>query len=283
MPDLKEVIERLKFLGKYANRIAKLLQAYEKLLAEKVENAYLLQKKVTEITELMSKAPDSDLKAALDTWLRDEKPMIEKAKEDFRFQFGQQLKMMFEKDGIKLRGQYPVLRLGMFTLRLNFDFGEAVLFFGPEVDKIRSGIILHPNAIYDAIKQCDSQMRPDSSSLKEAHDVLLEAYLRCIKIAGKSRGDKIRISDVLKEYVFIKQSKQFGIDARRENFREYPRIKLSYLLYQLRTNKAAELGMRLHVATFDATVDKLRSFWVPDNEEGDGTHYEYISFEEPNK
>jgi len=251
------------------------------MLSHPVDNAYLLQKKYAEIEKMASVLPDPGMKDTLDGWLKDEKAAIEKVKDDFRFQFGQQLKIMFEKDGVKLRGQYPLLRVGIYTLKLNFDFGEAVLFFGPEVEKMRSKITLHPKTIYDTIKQYDSQMKPDSSDLKTVYDDLLRAYQRCLKVANKSRGDKVLISEVLQAYVFMKQSKQFGVDARRENFREYPRIKLSYMLYQLRINKFAQEGMRLHVATFDATVDKLHSFWVPDNDEGDGTHYEYISFDEP--
>lgn len=281
MPDTREIIERIKTLSRQANRIAKLLQEYEKMLADRVENAYLLQKKIMQIEKISSTLPDPDLRGALDGWLKDEKTAIRRAIDDFRFQLGQQLKAMLENDGIRLRGQYPLLRLGMFTVKLNFEFGEAAFFFGPEVEKMKLRIPLHPKTIYDTFKEYDSAMRVDPASLEAAYEDLLAAYQRCIKIAGKSHGEKMLISEVLREYVFMKQSRQFQVDARRENFREYPRIKLSYMLYQLRTHRVAEQSMRLHVATFDATTDKSRSFWVPDNDEGDGTHYEYISFEEP--
>lgn len=266
-------------MTKRAKRLERSLQEYDEMMSRPAENAYLLQKKLTEIEKILPAMPDSDLKAALDVWLKDEKAAIEKAKDDFRFHFGQRLKELFEKDGIAVRGQYPLLRIGMYTLRLNFEFGEAALFFGPEVEKVESKIALHPQTIYDLIRQYDREVRTGPDELAGVYDDLVSAYERCLKIAGKVYGDKVLVSDVLKEYVFMRQPKQFGIDARRANFREFPRIKLSYLLYQLRTTNVAERGIRLHVATFDATTDKLSSFWVPDNEAGDGTHCAYISFE----
>ncbi|UCD19163.1 MAG: hypothetical protein JSU64_07025 [candidate division WOR-3 bacterium] len=278
--DIREAIERIKTLSRHTKKIVKTLQEYEKMLDDRVENAYLLQKKMVEIEKILSASPAPDLKKSLAEWVENEKAATLKAAEDFRFQLGQQLKTMFAKDGIKLRGQYPVLRLGMFTLKISFEFGDAVLFFGPEVEKIRSKISLHPKTIYDTVKQYDSEMRTDPADLESVYQDLVRAYQRCLKTSDRSGGDKLLISEVLREYVFIRQPKQFGIDARRENFREYPRIKLSYMLFQLRDSRMAEQNMRLHVATFDATVDKSRSFWVPDNEDGDGTHYEYISFEE---
>ncbi len=280
MADIRETIESIKTLSKYTKRIVKALQEYEKMLDDRVENAYLLQNKMVEIEKILSASPAPDLKKSLAAWVENEKAATLKAAEDFRFRLGQQLKTMFAKDGINLRGQYPVLRLGIFTLKISFEFGDAVLFFGPEVEKIRSKIPLHPKAIYDTIKQYDSEMKTRPADLDAAYHDLVRAYQRCLKISGRSGGDKLLISEVLREYVFMRQPRQFGIDARREHFREYPRIKLSYMLFQLRANRIAEQNMRLHVATFDATVDKSRSFWVPDNEDGDGTHYEYISFEE---
>ena len=260
-----------------------MLQEYEKLSTERVDNAYLLQKKIDEVEKMLGSLPDSGPKQILDGWLVEARSDAADAKDAFRFQFGQQLKALFEQDGVKVRGQYPLLRMGMFTLRMNFDFGDATLFFGPEVEKLRSKIPLQPRTIYDIIKQYDSGMKSGLADLNKIYEDLSGAYQRCLKVSGKSPGHKVLISDVLREYVFSRQSKQFGIDARRENFHEYPRINLSYMLYGLRTNRIAGDVMRLHVATFDATVDKVRSFWVPDNEEGDGTHYEYISFEEPHE
>ena len=51
------------------------------------------------------------------------------------------------------------------------------------------------------------------------------------------------------------------------------------MLYLLKKSNLLEKGIRLHVATFDATVDKIHSIWILENEDGEGTHYSQISFE----
>ncbi len=40
----------------------------------------------------------------------------------------------------------------------------------------------------------------------------------------------------------------------------------------------SDVQLKLHVANFDATTEKAKALWVPDSEEGDGTHYSYLSF-----
>jgi len=160
---------------------------------------------------------------------------------------------------------------------LNFEFGEATLFFGPEVDKIRSKIPLNAETIMVEVRRQYEGIRTPKFDATRMLNDLQTAYQRCLRLANKTSGEKILVGDVLREYVFIKQPKQFVIDARKDNYRAYPRMKLCYMLYQLKKAGIAQ-NMRLYVATFDATVDKSRSFWIPENEDGEGTYYEYVSF-----
>jgi DNA-binding transcriptional MerR regulator len=277
--DVKEIISSIKTRGRQLSKIVKLLDSYEKACSDPVDNAYIIEKKISELEKNIAALSDRDERDVLKNWLDSAKNSVSKLKDDFRFKFGQQLKNLFGKDGQKIRGQYPLLRIGFFTLKLNFEFGDATLFFGPEIERLRSKIPLQPKAIYDAIRQYEQSIRETNFDASRTFEDLYEAYKRCLIVAGKSSGDKIWITEVLKEYVFSKQSKQFMIDPSKEHFHGYPRAKLSYMLYRLKHANATERGLRLHVATFDATVDKSRSFWVPDNEEGEGTHYEYMSFE----
>jgi hypothetical protein len=277
--DVQEIIDSLKTLAKHTSKLIKLLNGYEKARTEPVANAYLLEKKLAEIDKAVSALPNIEQTEKLHIWLNKQREEIEKLKEDLRFKFGQDLTALFKKDGKTLKGQYPVLRLGLYTLRVDFEFGEAQLFFGPEIEKIKSKIPLQPQVIYQVITACDRDIKGGPFEPEKVYHDMLAAYRRCLSVADKSIGDKVLITEVLKEYVFLRQPKKFAIDATRKSFREYSRMKLSYLLFRLKSTKAIEHGMRFHVATFDATTDKLQSLWVPDNEEGDGTHYEYLSFE----
>jgi hypothetical protein len=279
--DVKEIIDKITTLTKHGKRIAKLLDAYADIKEQPVDNAYLLEKRFGEIEKALDLLPASGLHDTLSTWLQSERAVVSKLKEDFRFQFGQQLKNMFEKNGIKVRGQYPLLRIGFFTLKLNFEFGEAILFFGPEVEKLKSKIPLQAQTIYNTAKQYEQSMKGESFDETKVFQDLYAAYRRCVKNSGSSTGEKVRISEVLREYVFLKQPKLFISDPSREHYREYPRIRVSYMLYRLKVADIGASRIRFHVATFDATVDKAKSLWIPDNEEGDGTHCEYLSIESP--
>jgi hypothetical protein len=276
-----QLILSLEALSKKTVKLGKLLREYAKLKLGVAENAYVLEKKLMAISALVDDLPSAGLKEPMRSWLDNEKKEIERGKDEFKFQFGNILKDLFKADGFELRGQYPLLRFGIYTIKLNFELGEATLYFGPEVEKIRSKIPLQAKVIHEIVVQHRNDVGVDKTELPELAKDLRTAYERCVKRDGRTYGERIYIMDVLREYVFIKQPKSFSVDARRDNFREYPRAKLSFMLYQLRDHVAAEPGMRLHVATFDATLDRSKTLWVPENDEGTGTHYEYISFETP--
>ncbi len=276
---LNEYAQDFEELSKNTRKISKLLEEYKKLMMAPTENAFLLQKKLSEIIKVTGTLPEFGLKGSLISWIEYAKDELEKAKEDFRFQFGQQLKEILQKEGKKLRGQYPLLKIDFYTLQLNFEFGEATLYFGPEIEKIRSKIPLQPKVIFETIKRYDSDLRTAKSTPEDTLKTLREAYSRRLKLDSKSFGDKLLIIDVLNEFVMLKQSKRFFTDPKKANFREYSRVKLSYLLYLLKKCNLSDKGLRLHVATFDATTDKMHSIWILENEHGEGTYYSYISFE----
>jgi len=275
----KELIENFKGLAKNSNKTAKLLENYMTLKQSSTENAYLLEKKLAELSKNTDRLPDFDHKKSLIAWIDQEKNALAKAKDDFRFKFGQELKILLQSQNKSMRGQYPLLKIGLYTLKLDFEFGEAILYFGPEVEKLKSKIPLHPAKIFETIKKYDEELQITKFDPDEIFKALYQAYKNRLTLTNKALGEKLLITEVLSEFVILKQSKQFFIDPRKENFQEYPRPKLSYLLYLLKKTDLYQKGMRLHVATFDATTDKLRSFWIPENDNGDGSYYSYISFE----
>lgn len=276
---MRELIENVKALSKNARKIIKLVEKYEKLEENPMDNVYILEKTLAEISNVVESLPDFGLKESLRSWIQTTKDTLEKTKEDFRFQFGQQLRGLLENDGKQMSGQYPLLRIGLYTLKLNFEFGEATLYFGPEIDKVRSQIPLEPQTIFEIIKKSDTELRTIKQTPEEIFKDLYEAYDRSLRLANKSFGEKLLITEVLHQFVVLKQTKQFFVDPRRKNFREYSRVRLSYMLYLLKKEHFTERGMKLYVATFDATVDKRNAIWIPENEIGEGTYYSYISFE----
>lgn len=277
---MKEIVERFKALIKASSKTIKVLNGYAKLKENPVDNAYILEKRLTELSKTVDTLVDFDLKNQLINWLNQEKKEIEKVKEDFRFAFGERLKALFQQDNQTISGQYPILRIGFYTLVLNFEFGEAILYFGPEVEKIKSKIPLEPEVVYNTFKKIDTELRKTKFDPKEFYLDLKKAYNKCVILSKKPFGEKVYLVDVLSEYVLLKQTAQFFIDPKKENFRGFSRISLSYLLYLFKKSEYAQKGLHLYIATFDATVDRKHAIWIPDNEEGDGTYYSYLSFSE---
>ncbi|MEO0128461.1 MAG: hypothetical protein ABIL44_12025 [candidate division WOR-3 bacterium] len=277
---MKEILEGLRLLNRKLSRVNKLLTAYSRLKEKTIDNAYLLEKKLNEISKETNDLPDFSLKNKLLNWINNEKSELDKIKEEFRFSLAERIKEFFQKENWLIKGQYPKLRIGLYTLSLNFEFGEATLYFGPEIEKIKSKIPLEPEAIYQTIKKFDNNLKKNNFDPKEFYLDLQKAYKNCILLSNKPYGEKVYLVDVLNKYVILKQTAQFLADPKKDNFKEIPRITLCYFLYLFKKSEYAQKGIHFYIATLDATTDKLRAIWIPDNEDGEGTYYSYISFAE---
>ncbi len=277
---MKEILEGLRLLNRKLSRVNKLLTAYSRLKEKTIDNAYLLEKKLNEISKETNDLPDFSLKNKLLNWINNEKSELDKIKEEFRFSLAERIKEFFQKENWLIKGQYPKLRIGLYTLSLNFEFGEATLYFGPEIEKIKSKIPLEPEAIYQTIKKFDNNLKKNNFDPKEFYLDLQKAYKNCILLSNKPYGEKVYLVDVLNKYVILKQTAQFLADPKKDNFKEIPRITLCYFLYLFKKSEYAQKGIHFYIATLDATTDKMHAIWIPDNEEGEGTYYSYISFAE---
>ncbi|MEO0135970.1 MAG: hypothetical protein ABIL40_05690 [candidate division WOR-3 bacterium] len=277
---MKELIEGFKNLSRISARVAKLIENYAQLKENSEVNAYLMEKGLREIQEIAVTLPDFTLKNQLGGWINEEKEKIEKAKEEFRFQLGEKIKRLFQNEGMVVHGQFPKLRVGFYTILLDFEFGEAKIFFGPEIERIKSKVPLEPETIYRTIKKFDGVLKKTKFEPNEFYQDLRRAYDNCLRLAKKAPGERIYLMEVLNQYVLLKQPAQFFVDPRKENFREFSRITLAYLLYLFKKSEPVREDVHLYIANLDATTDKKRAIWIPDNEKGEGTYYSYIAFSE---
>ncbi len=271
-----EISAELKRLARVSNKAAKHIAQYLQI-QETEDNVYILDKKIDEIERSCEELPECDLKKNVRCWIAQRRDRIKELKEEFRFTFGKKLTSLFSADGKQVKGQFPIIRVAWYTVKMDFEFGETEVFFGPEVEKILSKIPLHPGAIYDEVRKFDEKLK---SSCKEPEKLLSNirsAYERVLRIEGKQPGEKVSIIEVMNQFVLVNQTKKFRADPSKTLFRETSRVMFSYIVHLLKKTHAA--GLRLHVATFDATVDKTRALWVPEDETGEGTHYSYLSFD----
>jgi len=225
--------------------------------------------------------PDSEVRQKLAEWCRSESAAIEQSRAEFRFEFGRQLLAGLEGSGLTVRGQLPLLRVGLFTVRADFEAGSATVFWGPEIERLKSGLKLAPAELATTLRKWNERLKQKSVEPAKLATRLQAAYRRFCAIGGLNEGTRVFLLDLLSELVLMMQPESFRLNPAQEKFVEYPRVRFSYDLFRLKQAGAFAVGdaqLKLHVANFDATTEKAKALWVPDSEEGDGTHYSYISF-----
>lgn len=304
---MEGLLAQLKGIAASSQKLARRVTAYRTLAADPVKNAYSREKALAGLSKLVAGFPDSEVRGALGRWLESERAAVEKDKEEFRFGFGSRLAESLEKVGLRVSGQLPVLRVGMFSVRVDFGAGKAVLFWGPEVERLETISRLEPESIAGTLAEWKKSLAERASEPAKLARRLAEAYERVCGFGGLVPGTRVPLIDVLAEIVLAVQPRSFRANPSRGNFAEYPRVRFSYDLYRLKASgighrdsgiedgewgigngesgpgpRAPDTGPRvpyprLHVATFDATTDKTKALWVPDNEGGEGTHYSYVS------
>jgi len=277
---------RLKEMTKQAKVMAKKIESHQKTKesAQEKPNIPRLEKSLAEIKRLSNNFPDSEIKSGLLQWIEQENEFIKKIKEELRYKFGAELKELLEKDGIGLKGQLPVLRAGFYTLKLNFELGFATLYWGPEIQIIKAKIPLSVENIYETIHNFNLRIKKQAVAPQDFLNNLHRAYQRYTSFNNIPYGNRVLLIDLLAELVLLSQPSSFSADPSKDKFREYSRVQFSYDLYNLKKSeglKQSKVNFKLSVATFDATTDKAKSIWVPDNEAGDGTFYSFITFEVP--
>ena len=279
---MEGLIKQLSALTLRAQHLTKKMLYYQRLLSQPVANAYEREKILTEIGKTLALFTDPAPTPQLNEWLQTERCRIEEAKAEFRFDFGKKLILGLEGSNLTVRGQLPFLRIGLFSLRADFDRGSATIYWGPEIEQIKTGLKLEPLTIAKLLRSYYERLT--TNGVKDPKDFLnrlFQLYRRVCRAQLYSEGERIQLSHLLTQLVLNLQPERFWVNPVKENFIEYPRIQFSYDLYLLKRSGVRVTNgyeIRLTVANFDATARKRSALWVPDNEEGEGTYYSYISF-----
>ncbi|HTW91100.1 MAG TPA: hypothetical protein VMH22_05270 [bacterium] len=278
---MEGLVELLQSLSRQSQKLARQLVTYRSLLAQPMEKVHARASAIAELGAAVQAFPDAEVRQRMLDWLRAESEAIEQSRAEFRFQFGRQLVSGLEGSGMAVSGQLPLLRVGLFTLRTDFDAGTATIYWGPEIEKLKSGIALAPTELAATLRKWNDRLRQKSVPPDRLLSLSHRAYQRVCTFKGLGEGTRVFLLDLLSELVVLMQPESFRLNPAREKFVEYPRVRFSYDLFRLKQAGAYAVGevqLKLHVANFDATTEKAKALWVPDSEEGGGTHYSYISF-----
>ena len=177
---------------------------------------------------------------------------------DFRQTFGKELESELKKIGFDLRGQYPLLKTGMYTLDVDFDKSKVVIWYGHLQEKLASRKL----SAIDVVKEIKSQHEQitehdfdDDTFIRTLHDIV---------------GDRSPVKDVIAEFI---ERNVYGAKAKKT-----VRACLSYDLHRLKTRTFDDLELSLVTATRAHTQRKADNIWVPANDQGQGMYVSHIHF-----
>lgn len=264
------------------SQLARCLDEYRKVAESDIGIPYRKQALLTKIRLLADNLPAPSVREQVLSWCQEEGTAVEHEKEEFRFHFTKEILASLSGLGMEVRGQIPLLRVGFFTVKIDLQKGIGVIYWGPEVERLKEKVSLVPAELTNALQFCRERLQTGTKMAPtEFLKLLHSAYRRCVLWAGVPVGTRVSLTGVLKELVMMMQPPAFQINPVRESFWEYPRVQFSYDIFRLRQAGSVEVDgtrLRLHVATFDDTTEKISALWVPDNERGEGTNYSHLSF-----
>lgn len=260
---LNELIAARKKTQPSSDRVTKLLVEIEKLDAKREENVFRLHDRVSQLKQQLQQQPTDDLVMG---WLEEYRPVFETALVKRRDQFGDILDSKLQIQGIKLRGQYPELYAGLFTLQLDFDHGYCRVWYGPKQEDLGE-VILDADKVAMFLHNHSNTLGSGGLGLPELTERILQAYRHARLDCSVGL---VPLLTLLPYMALSMQSIQFRSDPRKEHYRNYSRADFSFDLYRLRETMPT---FRLIIATRQQTQKHSDFLWVPSRDDVDEGHY----------
>jgi len=264
---MEELLSKIKDIEKKVTYIRKQLELYSKLKND-INQSYKAEEVLTNVENMVLQVDGLQMDD-LHEFIKRERMVVESHKRELRYRLAQQLEQRLSKLELTLKGQYPTLRAGLYTMKLDFIRGKVDIFWGP--DKVAT-VDLNADSIVGEIEKLESLLKGEFDPANYMQ-LIAQAYMKVIKHKGLTPGDKIMLSELHQQLTIMMQSKAFWVNPIRRNLREYPRYRFAYDMYRVMRKYGDRI--QLTVATFDATKDPEKAIWIPDNDEK-GTRYSYV-------
>jgi DNA repair exonuclease SbcCD ATPase subunit len=280
--EMTRLRQQLAEMRKRVNRVINLMKRLSDLDQNRAVNLFKIK---GALRQIMQDAEGLDGLAErlkdLRGWLAVYQEELKGLQQELQNRFGTELEKELQKRGLSLSGHYPELKSGLFTIELDFDKWQAILWYGPKQERLTQ-CALSPSEVAKAIDNLRRRLGSQLSE-KEFLQRLQSAYQRALISTGGKEGDRVPIIKVLSELAYLLQEPRFYQDPRREHYKGYSRADFSYDLFRVRHSETSGLfhrKLRLVVATRALTRRRQDFLWVPDDETGKGTVYSHLQFEE---
>lgn len=272
----RDFMNELEHHSMVVKSIIGLLREIDKLENDRESNLVRIKKQVGKLKDIVSDSAPFPLDI-LNEWIDQFESELRQTEERVQRRFGSELERELRQLKITLTGQYPELKAGLFTIELDFDRWQATLWYGPKQEKLNT-CPLSANVVAMKIREARDKL---GSKLDEQE--LLEKLYQAYKRVVERVGDDAPIIKVLGEMAYLLQSSRFHLDPRKEFYRSYSRPDFSFDLFRLQrflAQNPSSAKLRLRTATRALTKRRSDFLWIPESEDGRGSVYAHLKFEE---
>ena len=271
-------IERLNIFYKKIGDIMRTINEINKLDNARAVNLRALQARTNKIVTLCEELDESAIVKEFISEINVYQQQLMQSEQAFVDEFGVQLEGLLQSRNITLTGQYPNLRAGLFTIKMDVKNWQVSLWYGPEQERLEKCALdadTLANRIGALLNTLGVQIDP-----KLYVEILSKVYN---ELRSEPNSDMtVPIIQLLPEMASALQDKDCLKDPNKDNFIPYSRADFSFDLFKLKRYNQKDLPFVVHltVATRAHTADKSKYLWIPDDLKGNGSTYSHISIRE---
>lgn len=276
-----ELKDELKKTINILQTIARLMTSIEKHKPStaSIHNIIQIEKAINKITSNIASLPDTQIKDTIDEWVLESLNRLQANKAESMRAFGTQLERALQDRYLELRGHYPRLKTGIYTIELDFNKAKASIWYGPKEGLLARSVLSVPELVSELDKVRASLT---SGPLQETQflDRLQESYRTVLTTEQTMMGEYVPVVKVLEEFLPFEHGTSSSSEHKRAYLKAYNRAYFSHTIFKLRNNVSLSKVISLLPATRAKTANRADYIWVPSDDKGNGDRCAYILVKE---
>ncbi len=271
-------LERLIIFYRKMGDILRIMNEIKKLDESRAANLRALKARTEKILTMCAGMDDSTIVKEFSAEIDAYQQTLVQSEQSLVDEFGVRLEDLLQSRQVTLTGQYPNLRAGLFTIKMDVINWQVTLWYGPEQERLEKCPLdaeTVANRIGAQLDTLGSQLKPEQYA-----SILANVYK---KVKIETGGEEmVPIIQLLPEMALALQGKAFLKDPNKENYMPYSRANFSFDLFKLKRFNPTDLPIlvQLTVAARALTTDKSKYLWIPDDLKGNGSTYSHIRIRE---
>lgn len=271
-------LERLISFYRIIGDILRIMNEIKKLDEARAANLPALKARVVKIIAICEGLDGSTIIKEFISEINAYQQQLIQSEQSLVDEFGVKLEGLLQSRQIALTGQYPNLRAGLFTIKMDVKNWQVILWYGPEQERLEKCALDAETVANRIVKQSDTlgaQLDP-----KQYIEILSNVYKK-VRLEPSS-DETVPIIQLLPEMALALQDKAFLKDPNKENYMPYSRADFSFDLFKFKRCNQTDLPIlvQLTVAARAHTTDKSKYLWIPDDLKGNGSTYSHIRIRE---